>query len=83
MMEQKQVFVSSSPPSSPSPSRGEGIRRDFPLAGVPAGTTGTVVRIDAARSGYDLMIEWNVGKAKPAVHWLTKREYEQYLVEAS
>jgi len=50
---------------------------------VPAGTTGTVVRIDAARSGYDLMIEWNVGKAKPAVHWLTKREYEQYLVEAS
>ena len=53
----------------------------------PEATTGQIVQVNQRDSGFDVVIEWDVLlrlfglQAKPLRDWLSKDQYEYYLVE--
>jgi hypothetical protein len=52
------------------------------FAGVPQGATGTIIGADRVIDGYDVEVAWGQSERRtPWVDWLTKEEYEAYLIE--
>jgi len=57
------------------------IRTTVAFSGVPAGTTGTVVRADKDhREGWTVAIAWDLpGRGKPLVDWFSKDEFDRWI----
>jgi hypothetical protein len=61
---------------------GTRVRTRVTFAGVPQGATGTIIGADRVIDGYDVEVAWGQSERRtPWVDWLTKEEYEAYLIE--
>ncbi|HZS10438.1 MAG TPA: hypothetical protein VFD58_36760 [Blastocatellia bacterium] len=64
---------------------GRRVRLLVSRSSLPPGTVGQVVFADRLDGGYDVAIEWEIRAAgtplRPLREWLTRGEYEEYLVE--
>jgi hypothetical protein len=61
---------------------GHQVRSRVAFAGVPRGAKGTIIRADRVIDGYDVEVAWVwSGHRTPWINWVTKAEYEGYLIE--
>jgi hypothetical protein len=61
---------------------GKRVRTRVAFASVPRGAIGTIIRADRVIDGYDVEVAWVwSGRRMPWIDWVTKAEYEVYLIE--
>jgi hypothetical protein len=61
---------------------GQRVRSRMAFAGIPRGAMGTVMRADRVIDGYELEVAWVwPGRPTPWIDWVTRVEYEAYLIE--